>query len=252
MSSPELPESIARDSAEADLASYRQLSRLAVLGLVLGVAGSLAIAFLHLWLLPAIGAVVSAVAVWRITASPDLFSGRRLAIIGLFLSLFFCAAALSTTFSRQWWLRHDARQVAELWFSLLAAGEPEKAHQLELDPHNRQSLRSNLWEFYRNTPGDAAALRRFVDDPLVHLLLALGDWATVRYWGTEDDLVDRSAEAEYIVQIYSVTYGNPSERRTFFVRTVLKRMRNADTGAIHWKLYHREGGIHPFQPDRDQ
>ena len=91
-------------------------------------------------------------------------------------------------------VRDDARAFGLAWFQLLAQRQPQMAFQLTLDPGDRQPLDSDLWTVYRNSPERRKALKEYVDGPLVKTLLALGESATVRYWGTEDFSGEKGSE----------------------------------------------------------
>lgn len=215
---------------DAQLAGYRSVSVRAVFALLLGLFAPLALLGPVLWIVPAVGVAVSAWALYAIAQSEGALVGRKAALAGLSLALIFGAAAASARASAGWWLRREARPVAEHWFELLRDDQPQLAHQLTLAPGQRLADTSDLWSNYRDSEESRRSLERFVGNPLVRALLALGSGAKVRYYATESH--HRVGDKQEISQFYAITYPHDDRRVTFFARLVLQRSFGGAGGAV--------------------
>ena len=232
------------DEADPQLVEYRAVSVAAVLGLLLGLSAPLAMLAPLLWVIPAIGIAVSLWALRSIAASDGALAGRAIALAGLALSIIFGAAAASAIASEAWWLRREAQPVAAHWFALLRDDQPQQAQQLILPPAQRQPAGADLWDYYRNATDARESLERFVADPLVHALLALGPKAEVRYYGTQGH--GAYDDKQQVSQYYAITYPENDRRHTFFARLVLERSLDPTTGAARWQVAGYEGGVEPY------
>jgi len=246
----EIISSASEHDLESESAQYRSVSVAAIFALVLGLFAWLAMISPLLWMVPLVGAALSVWALRGIAGSDGALTGRGLALAGLALSLFFGAAAPAATVSDHYWLRSEARPVAEHWFQLLRDDQPHQAHQLTLNPGLRQLEGSDLWSFYRNSPDDYEALQRFTNEPLVHALLKLGPQAQVRYFGTQRYL--HYEGKQQVAQYYAITYPQDGDEHTFFARVALERSLNPKTGAVQWRVVSYESGVNPYAWDRER
>jgi len=233
---------------EDQVAEYQALSALAVISVILGLAGGmLAVVNWPLWPLPWAGVVAAVVALVRIYHYAPALTGRRVALVGLGVSLAFGIAAPTETFYSRWLVRRGARQFAMQWFEYLQNGEPEKALQLMMfpDPTTRQPLDENLWDFYRDHPEQNRRLHNFVSrsQPWIRALIHLGKDAQVRYYATEQ--AERTGEDDERRQVYAVTYQNQGHTETFFVWLRIKRLWVKATGRVGWQIYRDAGGYRP-------
>lgn len=83
------PARLSCEPDEEELASYRALSTLAVVSLVLGVLSMVAFLDWTLSIVPLAGIVAGSAALWRIGRQPDELTGSRLAAVGVVLSVLF-------------------------------------------------------------------------------------------------------------------------------------------------------------------
>jgi hypothetical protein len=245
---------------EDEVAEYQALSASAAISVILGLAGGV-LAFVDptLWVLPWAGGAAALVALWRIARYAPALTGRRVALVGLGLSLAFGVAAPTEFLFTRWLVRRQARQFAMQWFDYLQNGEPHKAHQLKRfpDPTIRQPLDENLWQFYRENPGQNRELRNFVSRsrPWVRALIHMGKDAQVRYYTTEQQ--QRQGENFELHQVYAVTYQDEGQTRTFFVWLRLRRVWVDRTGSPGWQIVQDAGGYRPealadpTQPDAE-
>jgi hypothetical protein len=230
------------DRDNASIAQYRPLSGLAVAALIVALAAPLALLSPLLWVLPALGIVLSAAALWRIARGGSAMIGRKAAMFGLALSVVMAAAAPADALAYRWLLHREARRLAECWFAQLADGQPQQAHQLTLVAGERRPWDDKLWDFYRNSPHYRADLENYVAEPLIRTLLALGKKARVRDYQSAGQSQEFSNE--FVYMLYAVTYDEAGEKKTFFLALELQRS-ILPTGQAQWRLQRANGAARP-------
>jgi len=228
---------------DADAVQYRAVSGLAVLGLLAGLVSLLALASPLLWALAIVAVLVNLAALKRIQANAPALLGRKAALAGLAMSVFAFSAAPADWVVYRWLVRQEARQVAAQWFDFLRANQPQKAHQLSVDPTARDPLDDKLWEAYREGGDGRMMINQFIYGPEVRTLLALGDKATVRYYATESQWSEKDRDRVY--QTFAVTFLDSDGLTTFFVGLVLDRTVHAPTGHAYWQVARTFGGVRP-------
>ena len=222
---------------DAQIAQYRAISVSAVVGLILGLLAPLAMLDRVLWTIPGLGILVGCFALYRIARESPAMFGRKAAIVGLTLSIFFVAAAPTDWFVYRGMVRREAGQFGLDWFRCLAEGQPQKADQLTIHPKFRQPLDDRLWGFYGEAPRWRARLEEYVARPLVRTLLALGPKAQVRYYTTYAEKHAGGEEVYWIV--YAVTFDDAGKKKTFFARLQLQRW-TLDDGRANWQVVEAE------------
>jgi hypothetical protein len=233
-----------QSEADDDTLQYRPVNLLAVLCLVLGVASALALAGPVLLFIPGASVLVGLLA-WRsIARSEGGMAGRNVILWGLAFAAFFTATSVGRIYMQRWLVVRDARQISDTFISLLLANQPQKAHQLQYLEHLRQPTGTPLWLHYRTTTDDYDALRRFVDAPLVHALLSLGNKAKVRYYATED--ITEGSGRTYVILLYTVTFVEKGKPQTFFARITSRRDIDPESGILSWSIDNYESGVKPF------
>jgi hypothetical protein len=232
------------EEEQEELAPYRPLSGLALLGLLLGLVSVFAYWQPALVVIPAVGAVVSGMALRRMSSDPQALSGRWLALAGLALAVGCGSAGIARFASYQWQFEREARTAVELWFEYLANAEPHKAHQLTKTPAERLPLDDKLWRAYRNNNDLQAGIRDYVRQQPVRTLLALGRTAQVRFYQTEA-ASGNMADAE-TAEVYAVTYPDAGRTKTFFVHVTVRRLQRGRADAPGWVIGHARGGYRPI------
>ena len=166
---------------------------------------------------------------------------RLLAIGGL------CASLLTISYTpTQYYLRRMAIiQQAELfgnaWIKNILSGKPERALSALTEPGIRLSKRQ-LANYYQNTSKGQTELRQFESKRLVKCLLALNGSARSAIFQTEN--VRTQGKDQIITSLFTVSYlETPLEKKTFFVRLVIKR--NDARRAGEWSILRYYGGVRP-------
>ena len=231
------------DSQDAEVTQYQMISGLAVTGLLLAFLAPVAVFHPTLWIVPAVGIVVSLIALKRIAAAAPAMIGRKAAVFALVLSVLSAAVACSQWAAYRALIDGEARRYAEHWFAYLRNGEPHKAYQMAEYPENRLALDENLWEYYAEGTDGRRDLESYLRREEVESLLALGDQALVRYYDTET--IYRDHGNDLVVQVYAVTSEREGEKRSYFLRMTMRRHSMPETGRTYWQIAGFAGGIRP-------
>lgn len=110
-----------------ELVSYRSLSNLAILAMVLGLLSPLALMVPLFIVIPLAGATVALLAYSNIRAHAETLSGRTLAKIALFLSVLCLLATPVKSLVRTQLYQRQADQAARQWLNTLAEGDLSEA-----------------------------------------------------------------------------------------------------------------------------
>lgn len=230
--------------AEAE-AEYRPIEPWACLALGAGVlAGASSLAPV-LWVLPVFGIGVGLIAVARLRGDAGR-SGHRLAIAGLVLSVFFLALPLARTAANFQLLVHQARPVADQYLEFLREGSPEKAVMLEFKPSNRKPADEGLWLYFRSDRQAKEELLKFLRQPEVRVLLALGKKADIRFY-TAAAIGFEHGDGQVDLW-YTVTYldeDDGDKKKTFLLDLRLRR-RAGERGELSpWQVDKVLSGFDP-------
>ncbi len=244
MSRPDRIQPRLTDLQDAEIARYRAVSVPAVVGLILGLLAPLAMLDPLLWIEPPLGVLVGALALWQVSQHTPVLLGRKAAVVGLTLSLFFATAAPTNWMVFRYLVRREARQFAGYWFEYLAHDQPHKAYQLTVHPTYRRPLDEDPRELLSDDPRWQTNLEDYVSEPLVRALLALGEKAQVRYYDSKGQ--KHNSERDLLSQAFAVTYHEAGERKTFFVGVELERVK-LPGGRACWYVSAANDG---FVPDR--
>jgi hypothetical protein len=222
------------DTPDSQLADYGALSGLAVAGLVAGLASPAAMLDPLLWIVPPVGMVLSGLALWRIRRQAPALAGRKAALVGLVLSIVFAVAAPADWLIYRRLLRGEARQFADLWFDALRQGQPQKAHQLTLDPNLRRAGDQRVAAFYHESPRRQDDLKSYTQQPLVRSLLALGPKAQARFYQTDDQTEE--GDKDWVQLTYVVSYVDRDGPKSLFVDILLQRAKLGH-GRANWRVF---------------
>jgi hypothetical protein len=228
------------EEPDEEVAEYRTVSKAAAGSLILGLLAPAAFVDPVAWCIPLTGIVSGGVAMFQIRRNAAALAGRKAALWGLWLSLFFATAAAADHLYYRYRLRREAEQFAAMWFELLAEGRPERAFQLAVDRINRQPLDDRLPDYYRNNYQARAQIDRYVapagpgEKPRpVRTLLALGKRAKVRCLDAPFQACQAGVEVVHLR--YAVTFDDDGETKTFLLLVQLHRRKGED-GRSFWKI----------------
>lgn len=231
------------DDDDVELDSYRTYCVSAYIGLGLSVLSLSAFAYPLMWGLPPVGVLVSALALRQIARDPNRLIGRRVALAGLAISLLIGVGAPTRVLTHRWVAMNQTRRFADEWFAHLRDGNPQMALEMTREISKRRPLNEHLWQRYRDNPNDAEMLRKYVREPVVATLLALGDSATVRYYETIK--YESIPTGDAIQHLYAVTYEDDGQRRTFFVAVGVGRDFKPYRGVVSMRIFAVDGNIIP-------
>jgi hypothetical protein len=220
-------------STDDEFPGYRPVSAAALTGFLLSLASVMVFVSLNYVFLPVLGLVVCSIALRRISVMQDRLVGRRLALVGLTLSLTFGLVAPAIAVVQHFQVNADARRFAEEWFNAAAEGDSEFVSTLHMPLSLRRG--SEFDKVVKTQTQARQMVSGFLREPAVQVLLALGPRAQARFYWRES--FDESATGEiHAVDIYAVTVDEAGERTTFFVDVTMDRSKNAVDQSWGWTL----------------
>ena len=222
---------------------YRPMERWAYVCLILGFLSPLASIAPVLWLLPILGLVAGGVALGNIRRDPGR-PGRALALAGLALSTLFIVLPVVRIVSARLLLAEQARPVADQFLEYLRQRSPEKALMLSWVPDFRRPMDEDRWLFFRSDDEARAELRKFVSQPAVRMLLALGEKAQVSFYKTAG--AGTSGKVAQVDYWYAVTFtDDDAKKKTLFFGVLLERRPSTDPDLNPWRVRNFVAGIDP-------
>jgi len=234
------------DPRDDDVVQYQAVSALAVVGLIAGLLASTALLTPALWFVSLAGIAVNGLALWRIARQTPALVGRKAALAGMGLSIFFGAAGLGDWLAYRLLITREAREVAAAWFDQLQHDQPHKAHQLTRHPNIRLPLGDKLWKDYFEGSDLRMDLQTYVAKAEVRSLLALGDKAQVRFYRSAGPW--QESGRDIVGLVYAVTIPKSQAeggKQTFFVNLILERHHLAAQARADWQITSTEGGVLP-------
>jgi hypothetical protein len=211
---------VASASGDATEIEYRKISPLAIVTVGLGLCSSLVLAHVLMWWLPIVTALVATAALRSIDRNPSGLTGKRLAIVGLCLSLFFFAWAVSRLVISNRVAKTQAQEIASKWLTIIREGDYYLA---------RGNV--SLSEFY-NSNADAkkdflAFDRKVVQDVLKGF--DDGDRFEFRKAGAV-----RGDDARRVVEVFFDVYPDGGAARPLSIQ--VERRVDSDMGVAMWQI----------------
>lgn len=152
-----------------DLLEYRELSRLAIGGMVLGVVSVLAIFTSVLWIVPVLAIILSVVAYYQIAKS-EVLTGKGMALIGMALAAIWLGIGVTQGSVRDHIMMSTSRELAKSWLDVLLEKKTMEAHQLTLRPNGRQSATTSLAGYYQQNSMSQEDLQAFESHDAVKVI----------------------------------------------------------------------------------
>jgi hypothetical protein len=217
---------------EEELQQYRSISLLAVISALIGTLSVAALAYPGLWLVPAAGIVLGAVAVYVTSANADRLGGKYLAVAGLCLSIFFGAWAPTQFISTRHIIDDQSQEFCVAWLRMVLEKQLEPAHQAHLSFRYRQPEGTSLVEHYRLNDADRKDLEGFFNiGVLKDIRGAVPDTAIHHLLTRQIDLRRNVLEVIHSFELIDESNGSrPAIRVRMHVR------REKHQGNVYWTL----------------
>lgn len=233
--------------ADDEVAVYRSLSAMAVVGLLAGLLSPLAYLLRFDFFAAAGGAaaaVLSALALRKIAVQSPYLVGRKAALAGLLLGVTFLVAVPTNSGVYHYFIRREARQFADQWIKDVRNGDVLAADQLTLDARKRAGPDADLPELYVKRDDLKKMLDLFRDQAVIRTLFALGRTAEYRYYETAEE--GGMEDGDYVKMAYAVTYADPQKgKTTFFITMGMSRRVDPQSGRCDWTMGRTEGPVRP-------
>ena len=240
MSDSELEPRLPIDPQDEELTHYQSVSGLACMALLLGLFSWTAIFTPALWPVAFVGVVVGIAALVRIHRRAPELLGCKPALIGLLLSLVFSFAGPSEVLASRWLVRSEGRRIAAEFLREIQQNRPAAAFQLTIPAGRRAPATVDLGASYYAGSDARAGLERFVAQPPIQALLALGGRARIRYYDTEFQGHDE--DGDVLRLLYAVTYEEAGRKTSFFVGLSMRRKVLAAAHVADWWIEGVKGG----------
>ncbi len=233
MSEPELHFAAAQ---EPQAEEYRPLSGLAVTAALLGLLSPLGIAAPFLLVIPVGGILFALAALARIRSSAGELSGRRLALFGLALAVFFGVWATTQDLGRRWVLAWQARQFCDGWLQLMQDGKVCEAHQWVRAPEDRFGATADYRLIYEQTESAREELNSFLATLPFDATMDGSSLRSFRYVGNDNITYADMLNEYVIVHRYEVVAEKDGKPRTDLILLTVRRMASNNDNFVHWQL----------------
>jgi hypothetical protein len=221
-----------------DEPTYRSISVLAIVSIVIGVAAPLCMMAPLLFVLPIVGIAVALLALRGIEVSAGTLIGRKAALIGIAISVASIGAALTRTKLSEVMLSQQARGTALEWIALLQDGKVDDAFEMTMASRKGPPPPSPMNMGPSEPPQEP--IDAFRANPVVHFLAEHGEGADVKY--VENVAFDPGVlGAAMVAQEYDVaasqeTDGEPTTR----IKVALSRIRGGRGASWQWLVTNYE------------
>ena len=216
---------------------YRRIHWAAMTSVVFAVLAPLAIYISGLIIIPTFGFIFGIIGYWYIKREPGIYTGKRLATVGLFLGISFGVWSIWNQYTNRNYLYEQAAEQTRVWLSYLKSGQLGHAHQVMLTVQGRNHEVRDIEEFYQNDQGMAEEQKaRFAKQPINLLLDHIDRWKP-------DDLIIhknvsvrgiRKNETQLVQEYILPLKGDLKESLAF--RIQYWRQIFPESRASHWQL----------------
>ena len=217
-----------------DEVAVGEISALAIVSLVFGLASPLSLAAPLLWAIPLVGAAIAIMTIRRIAASDGARVGRLAALVGLALCVGSLAAAATRSIVTELTLSYEARDVATQWLAILKSGDTRAAFD--------STAAAARGPAPAPPPGPPAAsepvrdpLADFRDHPLVRYMATVGNETDVRFAGQQGSGAELIGGGR-VTEDFLVTPGKGSTSPAVTVHISVQRMRPNSLSAAKWLI----------------
>ena len=180
----------------------------------------------------------------RIKKRPEIFVGRKAALLGLGLAILFASMGVARHFTTEYMIRTQAKTIGQEFLGMIAGDHPELAFQWVLSPKERCQSAASIWAFYRSNAEAGKKLREFIDKEGVRALLAIGEDAKIYPVGQSGYTVTSGTAS--VDQIYAIDFQTDGKEKTFFFGLLMRRFKGKN-GAPQWMVIDYAGGLDPWK-----
>lgn len=225
---------IVSDAQEASLANYHALNPLPYVALGLGLLSATALISPLFGIFGILALICGTAAAlqedeWTTTAA-KVANGFAIA-----LALFFLALIGARQVSRTWTVKSEAEEFINGWFELLRKGEIEQAHQLSMQPQDRQIPEVDLMKYYKESEEARRGRDHFYVAPPLNKLVKDIKQGTIRL--DFEIAHERNLEGEYIDRQYSLVVDRGGIKETVPFRVVVRRTVHPKLKVGRWQIY---------------
>lgn len=223
----------------------------AAIGCLAGGIFSLSVYFSpYFCFVPAVTIVLALVTLIRIKLADGMLLGKKITLIGLWLAIVFSVAMPLHHETYRLRLKNDAKKYCMHWCSTIHRGDFLRIKQLGHVPHflKLDTTEAAYWRQYLGDEEVHTGLHRFLTEPLLLTLAALGDKAKYSYYRT--DMLHVGKDSDEIVMTYAVTYpSTENKKETFFIRINASRTFDPKRKLGIWKGGDKVKGPLPLDED---
>ena len=240
------------DAAEGGM-PYTRLSVLALVSACFGIASFLVYFTPWFFFLGVIAISLSLVALIAIRRSDGIVTGTSLAYTGLCSAMIALISVAVFWSAYQYGIRKEADQFFRLWFAAVQAGDIPRAKEFQSIYVNRSraSDTQSWWQEQYDDSFAHRAVHRYVDDPLVRVVMALGIEARITYHKTL--FVHSGQESDIVRSVYAVTFESESGvTETFFVQITGQRLYPIGRTGLQNAGWRLEGSPSLYVPTKNQ
>ncbi|WP_153557315.1 hypothetical protein [Roseimaritima sediminicola] len=196
--------------------------------LLLGLLSSVVLLSTTLILIPLVTLVVGLFALRPSSEGPPV--GRRAAVLGILLAVFFACWSVVASRVRTQQLSDNAERFGHEWMQLTSLGEWEMAMELTKSPAGRQSPQMPLKAYYQNSETCSEQLDEFLDRTAIMRIQDAGrdaDWQLAESPQIYDDMGALCVQVRYVDRNQNSSDG---------VRLELQRMWDSEAGVGEWRV----------------
>ena len=218
-----------------DQRHYQVINALSVVAALLALLSIAALVLDIFWIFPALGVIVSLVALNGIHKQPHIYTGKTLAVVSLLTCLILGGWSISHHKFVRSQLYTTAQQKVENWFTLIRDKDFERAHQLSMPVGMRAKGRTTLRQYYSNEQMARSEMNGFFSrSPMLDIVSLSQDWKLEL---AENKRIHFDKNDQLLVfQNYDITYQQDGEQLAIPVEVKMSRMYDPYSRASHWTV----------------
>lgn len=219
-------------SPEPDIEYRGDPQGLAIITLILGCFSFLAYFKTLFWAIPIFTVVLGALSLFALARNPNKI-GRKAALAGMALAVFFGSWTAGRHYSRQYWLTRNARQCAHFWFDLVQQNKLREAHQL-LIPPPQWSQEAPLDQLYASESTLQKAFEDFFSKPPLGTLVEVAPRAVIEFVGLQSH--QRAPPHDDLVLQYVARYQQQGQLQELLLNITVRRSLQPGEDASNWYI----------------